>query len=195
MKHKKISFGEATNGRAKCLISVEGYASEIVAILHEHQAGPGPPQKNAKKISISIFFFAKLCVYGRLRCRMAKQNAPPRRSRRYVWSAEAVSIAQKKQHPVRSCEELIALTGHNKAACWRFLNKHGVERPAPLQGMYFLSRWWKPSRSTFRSTACRPRASASIARQKQSITSFTDTVTHVAPGTCSAWPRSAIIFA
>ena len=60
---------------------------------------------------------------------MAKQNAPPRRSRRYVWPAEAASIAQKKQHPVRSCEELIALTGHNKAACWRFLNKHGVERP------------------------------------------------------------------
>ena len=49
--------------------------------------------------------------------------------RKYLWPAEAVNIAQKKLHPVRLCEELIALTGHEKAACWRFLNKYGVERP------------------------------------------------------------------
>jgi hypothetical protein len=42
---------------------------------------------------------------------------------------EAVNIAQKKQHPARLCDELIALTGYDQAACWRFLKKHGVERP------------------------------------------------------------------
>ena len=60
---------------------------------------------------------------------MATEDVPPRKPRKYLWPAEAVNIAQKKLHPVRLCEELIALTGHEKAACWRFLNKYGVERP------------------------------------------------------------------
>ena len=60
---------------------------------------------------------------------MATKDVPPRKPRRYLWPEEAVNIAQKKQHPVRLCEELIALTGYDKAACWRFLKKHGVERP------------------------------------------------------------------
>jgi hypothetical protein len=60
---------------------------------------------------------------------MATKEVPPRKPRKYLWPAEAVNIAQKKLHPVRLCEELIALTGHEKAACWRFLNKCGVERP------------------------------------------------------------------
>ena len=60
---------------------------------------------------------------------MATKEVPPRKPRKYLWPTEAVNIAQKKLHPVRLCEELIALTGHEKAACWRFLNKYGVERP------------------------------------------------------------------
>ena len=60
---------------------------------------------------------------------MATEDVPPRKPRKYLWPAEAMNIAQKKLHPVRLCEELIALTGHEKAACWRFLNKYGVERP------------------------------------------------------------------
>ena len=59
----------------------------------------------------------------------AIDEVPPKKPRKYLWPAEAVSIAQKKQHPVRLCEELAALTGYDKAACWRFLKKHGVERP------------------------------------------------------------------
>jgi hypothetical protein len=60
---------------------------------------------------------------------MATKDVPPRKPRRYLWPEEAVNIAQKKQHPVRLCGELMALTGYDKAACWRFLKKHGVERP------------------------------------------------------------------
>src|SRR5271170_6260775 len=56
-------------------------------------------------------------------------GVPPKKTSKYLWPTEAVSIAQKKQHPVRLCEDLIALTGHDKAACWRFLKKHGVARP------------------------------------------------------------------
>jgi hypothetical protein len=38
-------------------------------------------------------------------------------------------MAQKKLSAVALCEQLMALTGHDKDACWRFLKKHGVERP------------------------------------------------------------------
>jgi hypothetical protein len=60
---------------------------------------------------------------------MATSDVPLKRPRQYLWPVEATNIAQKKHHPVRLCEELIALTGYDKAACWRFLKKHGVKRP------------------------------------------------------------------
>jgi hypothetical protein len=52
-----------------------------------------------------------------------------RRPKNHVWPPEAARIAQKKLHAVALCEQLMALTGHDKDACWRFLKKHGVERP------------------------------------------------------------------
>jgi hypothetical protein len=60
---------------------------------------------------------------------MATTDVPPKKPRKYVWPEEAVSITQKKKHPVRLCEDLMVLTGFDKAACWRFLKKHGVARP------------------------------------------------------------------
>ena len=60
---------------------------------------------------------------------MAIEDVPPRKPRKYLWPTEAVNIAQKKRPPARLCEELITLTGYDNAACWRFLKKHGVERP------------------------------------------------------------------
>ncbi len=86
-------------------------------------------EKKQKKSLYPSSISAWLCVYGRMRCGMATNDVPPKKPRKYLWPAEAVNIAQKKQHPVRRCEELIALTGYDKAACWRFLKKHGVERP------------------------------------------------------------------
>ncbi len=37
---------------------------------------------------------------------MATKDVPPKKPTKYLWPAEAVNIAQKKQHPVRLCEEL-----------------------------------------------------------------------------------------
>lgn len=51
----------------------------------------------------------------------------PRTRRR--WPPEATEIVQQKKHPAALCEELRSLTGHDARACWRFLNKHGIERP------------------------------------------------------------------
>src|ERR1700744_4933056 len=65
----------------------------------------------------------------RPRCGMATPHVPATKPRRYAWPAEAASIAERKKHPARLCEELIALTGYDKAACWRFLKRHGVNRP------------------------------------------------------------------
>jgi hypothetical protein len=52
-----------------------------------------------------------------------------RRPKNHVWPPEAARIAQKKLSAVALCEQLMALTGHDKDACWRFLKKHGVSRP------------------------------------------------------------------
>jgi hypothetical protein len=79
--------------------------------------------------AIRVANTTKGVAYGRLRCGMATNDVPPKKPTKYLWPAEAVNIAQKKHHAVRLCEELIALTGYDKAACWRFLKKHGVERP------------------------------------------------------------------
>ena len=54
---------------------------------------------------------------------------PPKKPRRYLWPIDARTIAQKKQHPVRLCEELMVLTGHDKEACWRYLKRQGIDRP------------------------------------------------------------------
>lgn len=53
----------------------------------------------------------------------------PKKHRKYHWPAEAAGIAQRKQPAVKLCEELHALTGYDKDACWRFLRKFGVQRP------------------------------------------------------------------
>lgn len=60
---------------------------------------------------------------------MGTDEMPSRKYKKYQWPPEAANIAHKKLHPVRLCEELQSLTGYDKSACWRFLRKHGVERP------------------------------------------------------------------
>jgi hypothetical protein len=48
------------------------------------------------------------------------------------WPPEAAAIARKKINPVAMCIELMTSYGHDKEACWRFLKKHGVERPGSV---------------------------------------------------------------
>jgi hypothetical protein len=53
---------------------------------------------------------------------------PKRRTWRQ-WPPEAFEIIRKNRHPAALCEELSSITGNDKRACWRFLNKHGIPRP------------------------------------------------------------------
>lgn len=53
----------------------------------------------------------------------------PKRRTWLHWPAEAIGIAKKNRHPAALCEELAALSGHNRRACWRFLKKYGVRSP------------------------------------------------------------------
>jgi len=53
---------------------------------------------------------------------------PKRRTWRR-WPPEAFEIIRENKNPAALCEELASLTGNDKRACWRFLNKHGVRRP------------------------------------------------------------------
>ena len=55
-------------------------------------------------------------------------SSPKRRSWRR-WPPEALALIQQNKNPVALCEELASITGNDKRACWRFLNKHGVQRP------------------------------------------------------------------
>ncbi len=55
-------------------------------------------------------------------------SAPKRRTWRRC-PPEAIEIVRQNKHPVAICEELAALTGKNKGACWRFMTRHGIQRP------------------------------------------------------------------
>jgi hypothetical protein len=64
----------------------------------------------------------------------------PQRRRRPVWPPEAGVLVQQKKHPSALCAELAALTGNDVRACWRFLNKHGIERPGSKRRTLFDPR-------------------------------------------------------
>jgi hypothetical protein len=54
---------------------------------------------------------------------------PKRRGRRRIWPPEASLLIQQRKNSSALCAELAALTGNDERACWRFLNKHGIQRP------------------------------------------------------------------
>ncbi len=64
--------------------------------------------------------------------------APKRRGRR-KWPPEANLLVQQRKHPSALCAELAALTGNDERACWRFLNKHGIDRPGARRRIHFDS--------------------------------------------------------
>ena len=53
---------------------------------------------------------------------------PKRRSWRQ-WPPEALEIVKAKKPPAQLCRELETVSGNDSRACWRFLNKHGIQRP------------------------------------------------------------------
>ena len=53
---------------------------------------------------------------------------PKRRTWRR-FPPEAIEILRQDKHPVAICEELAALTGRDKRACWDFMARHGIKRP------------------------------------------------------------------
>jgi hypothetical protein len=60
---------------------------------------------------------------------VTRNNPIPARTKRRQWPPEAFEIVRRNKHPVALCEDLASVTGNDKPACWRFLNKHGVPRP------------------------------------------------------------------
>jgi hypothetical protein len=64
----------------------------------------------------------------------------PRRRTWRSWPPEANQIVQQKKKPAALCAELRALTGYDEGACWRFLNKHGIERPGSKSRKHFDQR-------------------------------------------------------
>jgi len=58
-------------------------------------------------------------------------QSPPRRRQRYDWPPEAAQLARQKPriHPSNLIEQLYALTGYPRDACWRFAAKFGIQRP------------------------------------------------------------------
>jgi len=57
-------------------------------------------------------------------------NGPiPKRRTWRQWSPEALEIVNQKKPPATLCRELEIVSGNDTRACWRFLNKHGIQRP------------------------------------------------------------------
>jgi len=67
------------------------------------------------------------------------EPVPKRRTWRR-WPPEASLLVEQKKHPSTLCAELAALTGHDERACWRFLNKHGIQRPGSKSRQTFDPR-------------------------------------------------------
>ena len=60
----------------------------------------------------------------------------PERKNRYIWPPEAerlvmkaLRVPDKKPNAVLLHSHLEELTGFSSAACWRFLQRHGIQRP------------------------------------------------------------------
>jgi hypothetical protein len=45
------------------------------------------------------------------------------------WPPEAFEIVGQTRPPAALCRELERVSGNDPRACWRFLNKHGIQRP------------------------------------------------------------------
>ena len=63
----------------------------------------------------------------------------PLRERR-TWRRfppEAIEIVRQDKHPVAICDELAALTGRDKRACWDFMTRHGIPRPGSVSRQRF----------------------------------------------------------
>jgi hypothetical protein len=58
-----------------------------------------------------------------------ESSKPEQRRRKFTWPKEAFKLIRQKRHPTALCEELASLTGNDKNACWRFLNRNGIQRP------------------------------------------------------------------
>lgn len=60
-----------------------------------------------------------------------RSRPPLRPRRRYDWPPEAERLARQKPriHPSRLVQQLHDMTGHPVAACWRFVQKFGIQRP------------------------------------------------------------------
>lgn len=56
-------------------------------------------------------------------------DAGPGRRTWSRWPPEAFNIIKQNRAPAALCDELASLTGNDKRACWRFLNKNGIRRP------------------------------------------------------------------
>lgn len=58
-----------------------------------------------------------------------ESDPAPRRKTWRRWPPEALELVRQNKPPAALCEELLSLTGNDRRACWRFLNKHGIKRP------------------------------------------------------------------
>jgi hypothetical protein len=60
---------------------------------------------------------------------VSTKDPGPTRRRRRQWPPEANEIVRQNKQAAALCSELEALSGNDRSACWRFLNKHGIQRP------------------------------------------------------------------
>jgi hypothetical protein len=68
---------------------------------------------------------------------VSRSDPAPQRGKRRQWPPEAYAIITQNKQAAALCRELEALSGNDTGACWRFLNKHGIQRPGAAKRRRF----------------------------------------------------------
>ena len=68
---------------------------------------------------------------------MERTSRSPRKRKILEWPPEAAEIARRHEDATKKCAELVAVSNNDEQACWRYLKRHGVERPAERRRRHY----------------------------------------------------------
>jgi len=101
---------------------------------------------------------------------MELTGRPPRKRKILEWPPEAAEIARRQGDATKKCAELIAVSNNDEQACWRFLKRHGVERPAERKRRHY--QWPKEAAEV----AARNSSAVSLCAELTRLTGYSERV-------------------
>ena len=68
---------------------------------------------------------------------MGQAERSPRKRKTLEWPPEAAEIATRHEDAAKKCAKLVEISKNDEQACWRYLKRHGVERPAERRRRHY----------------------------------------------------------